>query len=162
LNWDAVGAVAELIGAVGVIASLVYLASQIRQNTSAMRGTAQESFVTRNTNWAIAVGSSPNLADVLTRGHRDYDSLPNSERLQYGHMMLAAMLGTEATFHQHKRGQLEEAIWLRSLAALPTYAPFAGFRSWWSRARTSFTTEFREVVDAHLEQAEPRQGPPAP
>ncbi len=33
MNWDAIGAIAELFGAVGVIASLVYLAVQIRQNT---------------------------------------------------------------------------------------------------------------------------------
>ena len=44
MNWDAIGAIAELLGAVGVIASLVYLAGQIRhsreqmsQNTQALR-----------------------------------------------------------------------------------------------------------------------------
>jgi hypothetical protein len=30
MNWDAIGAIAELLGAIGVIASLVYLAGQIR------------------------------------------------------------------------------------------------------------------------------------
>ncbi len=30
MNWDAIGAIAELLGAVGVIASLIYLATQIR------------------------------------------------------------------------------------------------------------------------------------
>jgi hypothetical protein len=37
MNWDAIGAIAETLGAVGVIASLVYLATLIRdqmeQNT---------------------------------------------------------------------------------------------------------------------------------
>jgi len=28
MNWDAIGAIAELLGAVGVIASLVYLAPE--------------------------------------------------------------------------------------------------------------------------------------
>ncbi len=32
MNWDAIGAIAELLGAVGVIGSLVYLATQIRQS----------------------------------------------------------------------------------------------------------------------------------
>ena len=32
MNWDAIGAIAELAGAIGVIASLIYLARQIRQN----------------------------------------------------------------------------------------------------------------------------------
>ena len=29
MNWEAIGAVAELLGAIGVIASLIYLATQI-------------------------------------------------------------------------------------------------------------------------------------
>ncbi len=38
MNWDAIGAIAELLGAVGVIASLVYLATQIRQNAPPRKG----------------------------------------------------------------------------------------------------------------------------
>jgi hypothetical protein len=33
MNWEAVGAVGEILGAAGVIATLGYLALQIRQNT---------------------------------------------------------------------------------------------------------------------------------
>ena len=36
MNWDAIGAIAELLGAVGVIASLVYLAGQIRHSREQM------------------------------------------------------------------------------------------------------------------------------
>ena len=32
MNWDAIGAIGELIGAAGVIATLLYLATQIRQS----------------------------------------------------------------------------------------------------------------------------------
>ena len=42
MSWDAIGAVAELLGAFGVIASLVYLANQMRQNTRAMRASAYQ------------------------------------------------------------------------------------------------------------------------
>ncbi len=44
MNWDAIGAIAELLGAIGVIASLVHLTGQIcqsreqmSQNTRALR-----------------------------------------------------------------------------------------------------------------------------
>ena len=33
MNWDAVGAIAEVIGAIAIFVSLVYLAVQIRQST---------------------------------------------------------------------------------------------------------------------------------
>ena len=97
MNWDAIGALAELVGAIGVIASLAYLASQIRQNTNAMRGTAHESSVARNTQYALAIGSSPQVSDLLARGHRSYESLSTAERLQYTHLIAAMLLGAEAT-----------------------------------------------------------------
>jgi hypothetical protein len=37
MNWEAIGAVAELLAAIGVIVSLVYLASQIRHSREQMR-----------------------------------------------------------------------------------------------------------------------------
>ncbi len=37
MNWDAIGAVGEILGAAAVVLSLVYLATQIRQGTSATR-----------------------------------------------------------------------------------------------------------------------------
>ena len=37
MNWDAIGAIAELLGAIGVIASLVYLATQIRHSREQMQ-----------------------------------------------------------------------------------------------------------------------------
>ena len=33
MNWDAIGAVGEILGALGVIVTLVYLSAQIRQST---------------------------------------------------------------------------------------------------------------------------------
>jgi hypothetical protein len=37
MNWDAVGAIGEIIGAVAVIAALIYLAIQIREGARASR-----------------------------------------------------------------------------------------------------------------------------
>lgn len=33
MNWDAIGAIGEVVGALAVVISLVYLALQIRQNS---------------------------------------------------------------------------------------------------------------------------------
>ena len=37
MNWEALGALSELIGAIAVVLTLIYLAVQIRQNTRAIR-----------------------------------------------------------------------------------------------------------------------------
>ena len=40
MDWQAIQAVAELVAAVGVILSLVYLSRQVRQNTHSIRTAA--------------------------------------------------------------------------------------------------------------------------
>lgn len=40
MNWDALGAVAEALGSIGVIVTLFYLISQIRQNTSSLEASS--------------------------------------------------------------------------------------------------------------------------
>jgi hypothetical protein len=37
VNWEAIAAIGELAGAVGVIATLIYVGLQVRQNTSAIK-----------------------------------------------------------------------------------------------------------------------------
>jgi len=43
MNWEAVGAVGEILGAIAVLITLGYLAVQIRQNTRAMKTSALSS-----------------------------------------------------------------------------------------------------------------------
>lgn len=42
MNWDAVGAISELVGAVAVIVTLIYLALQIRQNNALLRSQSRQ------------------------------------------------------------------------------------------------------------------------
>jgi hypothetical protein len=43
MNWEAIGAVGEVAGAAGVIASLIYLAVQVRQNTRSVEAATYQS-----------------------------------------------------------------------------------------------------------------------
>ncbi len=44
MDWDALSAIAALIGGAGVVATLIYLAIEIRQNTRAVRSASYQSF----------------------------------------------------------------------------------------------------------------------
>ena len=48
MNWEAIGAVGEVLGALGVIATLSYLAVQIRQNTRTVRSATHQASVGRS------------------------------------------------------------------------------------------------------------------
>jgi hypothetical protein len=72
MNWDAIGALAELAGALGVIASLVYLAIQIRQNTRSAREAAWHSVLRDLQQFRSLIAQDPEVARVYRDGLRDY------------------------------------------------------------------------------------------
>jgi hypothetical protein len=66
VNWDAIGAIAELVGAAGVVASLVYLTSQIRSNSRSVEAATSHS-IARARN-EIKILAQPGL-DAWWRSH---------------------------------------------------------------------------------------------
>ena len=79
MNWDAIGAVGELLGAAAVLFTLIYLAVQIRQNTSAVATATYESTMTGFNDINIVVAGNPALASVLDRGCQNPESLNSEE-----------------------------------------------------------------------------------
>jgi hypothetical protein len=67
MNWDAIGAIGETLGALAVIATLIYFSIQIRQNTRMMHREAHLDRIRHVTDPLI--GSPENLSKVLEKIH---------------------------------------------------------------------------------------------
>ena len=55
MNWDAIGAIGEVSGAVAVVVTLIYLAGQLRQNTQALRSSTYEAINSSAFSWSDSV-----------------------------------------------------------------------------------------------------------
>ena len=66
---------AEIIGVILVIASLVYVAQQLRQNTDMMRVSASNERVKRDFDIVANLLDNRNLAEVWVKGGKQFDAL---------------------------------------------------------------------------------------
>jgi hypothetical protein len=57
MNWEALGAIGEIVGTVAVVVTLGYLAVQIRQNTRTMRAPSNHASPRKETKPTIGLGS---------------------------------------------------------------------------------------------------------
>ena len=71
MNWEMIGAIAESVGALGVIASLVYLAIQIRDGTRATRRTNAHDVNESFRAWWAQLSESEETASIRQRGLTD-------------------------------------------------------------------------------------------
>jgi hypothetical protein len=82
------GAIGELVGGVAVIASLVYVGLQIRQNTGAMRAASAQNLVTVSTNGHFLLAADNGLAEIIQRGFPHPEGLKDHERSRFNSCLL--------------------------------------------------------------------------
>jgi len=68
MNWEAIGALAELLGATGVIVSLVYLATQIRTNNALVKAQKAQALVELSSPFNMELARSRNFAELWLNG----------------------------------------------------------------------------------------------
>jgi hypothetical protein len=165
MNWDAIGAIAETLGAVGVIASLVYLATQIRhsreqmsQNTRALRAGTYQEFQSDlgDAFWrAIEV---PGLDSVVRSGFADYRQLNEADAFKFDFFMIGCITAYENAYYQFRAGLLDEDRWLMHSSGLRRTLRIPGVGQWWKSAEyTGASRGFIALVEEILAEEPDRE-----
>ena len=111
MNWDALGAIGELLGAIVVVVSVVYLASQVRQNTAASRAEALRSFSIEVSRQFEDMGCDERMSAIWHRllyegvGRED---LEPAERISAGYSLMSRLNLYDAAFRSYQEGILAE------------------------------------------------------
>ena len=147
MNWDALGAVAELTAAFGVIASLFYLGAQIRQNTRSVRASSYHALVTNIANVASDLGRDPAGADVFVRGQADLQLLDPTEQRQFGLLLQSIFRSFENIFYQFHRGMIDDEVWCGWENRIVRYFWQPGVQAWWPTWRDDCHPEFRALLE---------------
>lgn len=87
MNWDAIGAVGEVVGALAVVLTLLFLSQQLRQNTRTIRNSYRSQMAETVSN-SISVMQNPEFARILVAALNDSDSLSPEERVVFGSFIL--------------------------------------------------------------------------
>lgn len=147
MNWDAVGAVGEIVGAFAVIASLVFLALQIRAQNRETRLAAMHE-ISESFRESLSQSCVPEIADILVRSGLDYESLLDSEKLVVTAFFQRVLRVWEEAYHQHEQDRLSDNIWdtmVKQYSALMSSSTAA--RVWNSR-KHYFDPDFVQYVDS--------------
>jgi hypothetical protein len=147
MNWDAIGAVGELTGAVAVIGTLFYLAYQIRQNTSSVRAQSYNDMLVRQHGIIQEIYNNPDVCRVWLDGISG-GTLNRVDSVRYTFLWLDLMYHFEDCYVQYKNGIVEEHVWKRQEALLSGSVGQPGFKAWWAGANSYFLPEFVDVVSS--------------
>jgi hypothetical protein len=151
MNWDALGAIGELVGATAVVLTLAYLALQIRQTNRATRSESiQESTTAFNeiNGWVV---NDELVARIFLLGSRDINELSEEENIRFSFFLLSTFHVFETIFPQNRFGTIDQSIWESELGSLRYLMAKPGITAWWNAIPLSFSSDFREFVHREIQ-----------
>jgi hypothetical protein len=153
MGWDAISVVGQLIGAVGVIASLGYLAAQIRQNTRAVRGASEFEAMNQYTSLYDCLVQTPELLEFVVRAQdpalRLTDLTPE-ERVRMGIFARTVFLRLQAHFKLFQNGLIDRDGWENWRSYGRGFLEPPVLAEWWEGERTqgTLTRAFMHEIDS--------------
>ena len=159
MDWDAVSAIGEILGALGVLASLVYLARQIGQNTRAMERTdrsyraSQESMLnSRFVDIRRDLCANPELNRLFIVGLVAPDKLTYEEWFRFSAFIYTMFMANGEAFQMNDEVMVERSAALEEI--LSQLFRYPGARRAWQEM-TTIDEQFGAVGDAILGRVEP-------
>lgn len=153
MNWDAIGAIGEVIGGVAVIATLIYLARQIKSAERMMRIEIRDRHLT---SWADRNNQAtlhPERDKVLRRvAQRVDDDLDESDLNVWIANVASFLIRCQAAHELYQEGlytrdDLDQLVGSRVRAM---FSQHPRMKISWERSKPSFTKTFVEYVDAEV------------
>jgi hypothetical protein len=147
---DNLGNIGDFIGGIGVVVTLIYLVTQIRQNTRALRLSSIQQIMgtSVSVNHTASAGPIPGIAAKLESRER----LTGEEFAQYVLFIWAMLTHHWQIFYQHQHGMIDDAVFeaykARLHAILGTSLSSA---IWRSRIKSGFPVEFQQYVEEQLD-----------
>src|SRR5437773_11710191 len=82
MNWEMISAIGQMLGAIGVIISIIYLAAQIRNQNKESRRAAMNMLTTHWSDWNKSLVYEPDLAALWLRALQSFDQLYGASKLR--------------------------------------------------------------------------------
>ncbi len=112
MNWEAIGAIGELVGGLAVVLTLVYIAFQVRQsskqidqNTRALEASTFYAAGEGFSKWWALVIQDEAVASLWQRGIAG-EALDSADKLRFNSMAMMLFTSLENNLHQLQLGSI--------------------------------------------------------
>ena len=135
------GSYGEFVGAIAVVATLVYVAGQLRQNTNAVRSASYQAFNEISFSWADSFIENAGMVAKI-ESYTSWDELSPEELVFWRALTFKSFTVMESNFLHHRAGTMDvlltEPIWRESF----------------TKAHMFLLPEFKDFMEARIGAAQ--------
>ena len=156
MNWDEVSAIAQMIGSIAVVFSVLYLAIQVHQGNRVARLAAQDAAATALREVTKPFAENAELARIWQVGLENLDALTAEDQTRFFHSTYQFLKAYETIHFHHVYGLMDEQIWQGWCGLLKHYIVSPGIDRYWTLRHDLFSKRFQQFVASLERPKEPR------
>jgi hypothetical protein len=149
MNWEAIGAVGEVLGAVGVIVTLGYLAVQIRQTNVNTRAQARQTLIDT---WSVAsweLARDPELIRVFAEAMGHWPDVSDQDKTAFNLAITRFVSNIQNGLLLRDAGLLDDAVLDQVAYYMLTVVRSPAGSRWWNDYALAWP-EVRAYLDQRL------------
>lgn len=150
INWVAVSAVADVIGVIGVVLSVMYLARQIRKQTDEARLTATRDLACQLNDVIGLYVTDPELLQQHRAASDDLMKLPPEVRHRVSTQMNRVIRIVEQNFLHMRHSNLDSAYVTSMDRRTLEIMSQPSYQQWWTLNRDAYGAEFRQYIEDRI------------
>lgn len=144
--------IAEVVGALAIVISLIYVGVQVTDNTAAIRSTATNDATATMQAWYLEMGSNRQASDVWFDGISSHVPIDTHDEFQYMMSMHSAMMGMQNSYLLSQEGTIDVEFREATTRAIVAVKDLPGMDRYWRQRKEFFHADFAEYVDELLTQ----------
>jgi hypothetical protein len=142
-----VGTITNLLSAIAVLGTLIYLSRQVKQGNLLAKAQARQRMVEQTNEELYVLANDPNLRDCFVK----QTELSHEDQGKLHFFLIAAMRQREWEWFQHRDGIIEEEVAKAYFGIIALHLGTDRTRHWWTTiGRIGFNPDFVADVDAFI------------
>ena len=147
MNWDAIGAIGEIAGAIAVLLTLFYLATQIRQANKATQADIESHAGQWWSQHNREMIHSPEMIEIIEVGLNDIQSLTDPDRRRFSWWLASMFYMFQNLYGQYQRGLMSQHSWRQNEMTVDGLIRNPAVAVWWESGFFQANEEFAECVE---------------
>ena len=140
-------AIAEVVSAIAVVISLLYVGYEVRQNTAAVKSTAYQSIHDAEDLFWQSISADAELSALWDAGMTGgLDALQPAQRSQYTIIVRRLIYLYQNVHYQRRKGVVDDELWNAWLASLDQHLAMQGFAEVLRDTKPHLSDPFNELL----------------
>ena len=140
------GQAITILANIGVIAGIIFLALELRQNTAAVRLNAAQYLASEQAE-INRISLDRDFAELLVKSESvGYEALSEIEKVQLQGLSRSVLNVQQGLFYQYLQGSLDEGIWAGRCRQMVRMLKTEEFLDVWRQSGHMFGNDFRDFI----------------